>query len=143
MKKIISTDRAPAPIGYYSQAVESNGLIFVSGQLGIDPKTGKLVEGGVEEEARQALKNVFGILESEGSHPLAVIRTTIFLTDMSKFTAVNMIYGEMFKRDFPGRCCIGVSSLPMNAQIEITAIALAFTSNHVKNDILGMSMWQS
>lgn len=119
----ISTEKAPAAIGPYSQAIEHNGFIFVSGQLPIDPATGAFPEGGVEEQTRQSLTNLKSILEQAGSDLNKVLKTTVFLADMNDFAAMNGIYSEFFKAPYPTRCAFAVKTLPKGALVEIECIA--------------------
>ena len=123
MKEIVSTKRAPGAVGPYSQATVSEGLVFVSGQIPLDPATGKLVEGGVEAETRQVLANVQAVLAAAGCSLADVLRATVYLVDLSDFDAVNAIYAGAFDREPPARVCIEVSRLPKGAQVEIDAIA--------------------
>ena len=123
MKRIIVTDKAPGAIGPYSQAVEAGSLLFCSGQIPLVPETGKLVEGGVEEQAEQALKNVKGLLEGAGYSINDVIKITVFARSMNDFATVNEIYGKYFSKDFPARSFVEVSGLPRGALVEIEAIA--------------------
>jgi len=121
--KIISSQKAPAAIGPYSQALVVDKLIFCSGQIGIDPKTGNLVDG-IENQTKQILENLKNILEEAGSSLDKVIKTTIFLTNINDFSLVNQIYGEFFSSHKPARSTVGVASLPKGALIEIEALAL-------------------
>jgi 2-iminobutanoate/2-iminopropanoate deaminase len=123
MKKAISCDAAPAAIGPYSQAVVSGGQVYVSGQLGLNPASGQLAGPGVAEQARQALENLQNILTCAGAAMAEVVKTTIFLTDMADFAAVNAVYAEFFVEPFPARACVAVKALPKNALVEIEAIA--------------------
>ncbi|PIE71816.1 MAG: reactive intermediate/imine deaminase [Deltaproteobacteria bacterium] len=123
MKKIVKTDAAPAAIGAYSQAVISHPFLFISGQIGISPDTGKLVDGGVEAQVRQALCNLEAILTAGGAHSGAVVKTTIFLTDIDDFPIVNKSYLSVFKEDPPSRSTVQVAALPLGAAVEIEAIA--------------------
>lgn len=123
MKKIIATASAPAAIGPYSQAVEMNGMLFISGQLGVDPATGKLVEGGVAEQATQVLVNVGAILKEAGYSFNDVVKTTCFLTDMVNFKAMNEVYGRFYTEYQPARSTVAVKELPMGALVEIETIA--------------------
>ena len=120
----ISTEKAPAAIGPYSQAVEHNGFIFVSGQLPIDPATGAFPEGGVEAQTRQSLTNVKAILEKAGSGMDKVIKTTVFLSDMNNFGAMNEVYAAQFESTFPARSAVAVKTLPKNALVEVEVIAV-------------------
>jgi len=123
MKREILTDRAPKPVGAYSQAVAAGGFVFVSGQLGIDPKTGGMPEG-VEEQARLALGNLKAILEEAGSGLDKVVKVTVYLVDMADFAKVNEVYGAFFPKPYPARAAVAVRELPKGAKVEIEAIAL-------------------
>lgn len=122
--KFIATNEAPAAIGPYSQAVEVNGFIYTSGQIGLDEK-GVMVAGDVENQTHQVMKNLFYVLEAAGSHFNDVIKTTIFLADMNDFEKVNKIYAHYFGTHKPVRSTVAVKTLPKNALIEIDCIALA------------------
>ena len=124
MKKIISTDLAPAAIGPYSQAVQAGGLLFCSGQIPLDPGTGEIVPGGVAEQTRRVLENLQAVLNAAELDFSHVVKTTIFLTDLGDFALVNDIYGEAFGEDPPARATVQVAALPKGASIEIEAIAL-------------------
>ena len=123
VKKIVSTKNAPAPIGPYSQAVKVNGLLFISGQIPINPSSSKLVNTSVEAEARQVMENLKAILEAEGLTFLHVVKTTIFLSDMSLFSQVNEVYQSYFEKEFPARETVAVKGLPKNVNVEISMIA--------------------
>lgn len=123
MNKVIHSTKAPKAIGPYSQAVVVGQLLYTSGQLGLDPVAGNLVEGGVEAEARQALVNLGYILNEAGCDYPDVIKTLVFLKDMNDFARVNVIYGEFFKENPPARSAVQVAALPKGAAIEIEAIA--------------------
>lgn len=123
MKKIISTSKAPAAIGPYSQAIEFNGMIFTSGMIPINPENGELVTGTVEEQARQAIGNLVALLKESGSDVDKVIKTTVFIKDINDFGKVNEMYSQFFKTDFPARSCVEVARLPKDVLIEIEAIA--------------------
>ena len=123
-RNIIKTQHAPAAIGPYSQAIRAGDLIFASGQLGLDPQTGKLQEG-VEAQARQALANVKAVLQAADSSVDRVIKTTIFLADINDFAKVNAIYGELFHHEPPARSTVQVAALPLGGLVEIEVIALA------------------
>ena len=123
MKRVISTQNAPAAIGSYSQAIESNGFVYISGQLGIDPSNGNLKDGGVEAQAQQSMENIKAILEESKLGFENVVKTTIFLTNMADFAKVNSIYEKYFKRDFPARSTIQVAGLPKGGLVEIEVIA--------------------
>ncbi|MBR5176699.1 MAG: RidA family protein [Bacteroidales bacterium] len=122
--KQISTDKAPAAIGPYSQAISHNGMVFVSGQLPIDPATGVFPEGGVEAQTRQSLTNIKSILEQAGSGMDKVIKTTVLLADMGDFTAMNGVYAEFFSQPYPARCAFAVKTLPKGALVEIECVAV-------------------
>jgi len=124
MKERINTAKAPAAIGPYSQAIDSGaGLVFVSGQLPIDPATGAFPEGGVKEQARQSLTNTKAILEAAGLSLANVVKTTVFLADMGDFAAMNEVYAQFFSEPFPARSAFAVKTLPKNALVEIECIA--------------------
>ena len=123
----ISTDKAPSPVGPYSQAMRANGFIFLSGALGLDPTTGKLVEGGIVFETGQALDNIKAILEATGSSTSKIVKTTIFLKDMQDAIIVNNLYKDFFSETggaFPARSMFQVAQLPCSASIEIECIAV-------------------
>lgn len=123
MKKTVAVDNAPAAIGPYSQAIWVGDFLFCSGQLGIDPSKGVLIEGGVGRQAEQSLKNIRAILESQGLTPASVVKTTVFLTDMANFKEVNEAYGKVFDSEQPARSCVAVSALPMGGLVEIEVVA--------------------
>lgn len=123
MKKIISTPKAPAAIGPYSQAIEFNNMIFTSGVIPIDPATNTLVEGDITVQAKQAIGNLAALLEEAGSSTDNVIKTTVFIKDMNDFAKVNEIYAQYFAKDCPARSCVEVARLPKDVLIEIEAIA--------------------
>jgi 2-iminobutanoate/2-iminopropanoate deaminase len=124
MKKAIQSNEAPAAIGPYSQAIYSGGMIYVSGMLGIDPADGNL-KATVTEQAEQALKNLSAVLKEAGTDMGSVVKTTVFITDMGAFGAVNEIYARYFTAPFPARSCVQVSALPKGGLFEIEAIAKA------------------
>ncbi|BBF44378.1 bona fide RidA/YjgF/TdcF/RutC subgroup [Lachnospiraceae bacterium KM106-2] len=124
MKKIISTDKAPAAIGPYSQAIEVNGFIFTSGMIPIDPATNTLVTGDITVQAEQAIGNLAALLKEAGSSTDQVIKTTVFIKDMNDFAKVNEVYAKYFSKDCPSRSCIEVARLPKDVLIEIEAIAV-------------------
>ncbi|MDP4207867.1 MAG: RidA family protein [Bacteroidota bacterium] len=124
MKRIISTDQAPAAIGPYSQAVEANGTLYISGQIPIDPTTGKLVEGGVKEQTLQVLKNIRAILKAAGYDNNDVVKSTCLLANMDDFKDVNEIYASFYTENPPARAAYGVVRLPLGALIEIETIAV-------------------
>ena len=123
MKEIISTDKAPAAIGPYSQAVKVGNLLFTSGMIPIDPATNTLVEGGIEVQAERALENVKALLEASGTSMDKVIKTVVFIKNMDDFAKVNEIYAKYFTSDFPARSCVEVARLPKDVLIETEAIA--------------------
>lgn len=122
--KSISTNNAPAAIGPYSQAIEANGTVYVSGQLPIIPATGQFAEGGIQAEARQSLTNIKNILAEAGLGMQNVVKVTVLLADISNFTAVNEVYAEFFDAPYPARSAFAVAALPKGANIEIEAIAV-------------------
>jgi 2-iminobutanoate/2-iminopropanoate deaminase len=122
--KPISTDKAPAAIGPYSQGVDSGaGLVFLSGQLPIDPSTGTFPEGGIKEQTRQSILNAKAILEAAGLSLANVVKTTVFLADMADFAAMNEVYAQFFSQPFPARSAVAVKTLPKAALVEIECIA--------------------
>ena len=124
MKRIIKTNKAPAAIGPYSQAIQKGDFLFASGHLGIDPLTNNFVEGGVQEQTIQAFKNIKAILSEAGYAMSDVVKTTVFLDDMANFAAMNEIYASQFEGDFPARSAVAVKTLPKNGLVEIEVIAL-------------------
>jgi 2-iminobutanoate/2-iminopropanoate deaminase len=125
MKKIISTSEAPAAIGPYSQAVRSGNLLFCSGQIPLDPKSGQIVSGDIATQTRRAVDNIGAVLKAEGLGFENIVKTTIFLTDLADFQTVNEIYGSYFKSQPPARSTVQVSALPKGAKVEIEVIAAA------------------
>jgi len=123
-KEIISTNNAPEAIGPYSQAVKVGSMIYTSGQIPINPKTGEMVSDSIEEEARQAMENLKAVLEAAGSGLNSVIKTTLYIKDMNCFAAVNGVYSQYFKAPFPARSCVEVARLPKDAGVEIEAVAI-------------------
>ena len=121
----ISTTNAPAAIGPYSQAIKVGELVFVSGQLPIDPATGAFAEGGIKELTRQSLTNMKAIIEEAGTSMANVVKTTVFLADMNDFAAMNEVYAEFFAAPFPARSAVAVKTLPKGALVEIECIAQA------------------
>ena len=124
MKNIIHTSKAPAAIGPYSQDNRAGDTVYLSGQLGIDPATGKLAEGGVGAQARQSLKNIQALLAEVGATEKNVVKTTVFLTSMADFKEVNEAYAAVFNPDSPARSCVAVKELPLNGLVEIEAIVV-------------------
>ena len=121
--KAIHTDKAPAAIGPYSQAIQVNGFVFASGQIPIDPATGVFVEGGIQEQTRQALTNAQQILQTAGTDLNHVIKTTVFLSDIANFGPMNEVYAQFFTEPFPARSAVAVKDLPKGALVEIEVIA--------------------
>lgn len=121
--KSISTDKAPAAIGPYSQAVRTGNLVFVSGQLPINPATGAFAEGGIKELTRQSILNAKAILEQAGTDLAHVVKTTVFLADMGDFAAMNEVYSQFFTEPFPARSAVAVKTLPKGALVEMECIA--------------------
>ena len=124
MKKLINTTKAPAAIGAYSQGVEMNGMLFVSGQIPFVPETMELISDDVQEQTEQSLKNLVAILEEAGFGLSDVVKTTVFIKDMNEFGLINEVYGEFFKDDKPARACVEVARLPKDVKVEIDAIAV-------------------
>lgn len=122
MKKVISTDKAPAAIGPYSQAIEVNGMVFTSGVIPVDPATGQIPEG-VEAQAQQAFSNMSALLEASGSDMSKVVKTTVFIKEMNDFAKINEIYAEYFAQPYPSRSCVEVARLPKDVLLEVEAIA--------------------
>ena len=123
MKKFILTDKAPAPIGPYSQGVEVNGLVFFSGQIAIDPAVGKIVATDIEGQTRRVLANISALLDAAGLTTEDVVKTTVFITDIADFAKVNAIYAQTFSSLPPARSCVEVSALPSGALVEIEIVA--------------------
>lgn len=125
MKEIISTTSAPAAIGPYSQAVRWNGLVYCSGQIPLDPATGQIVEGGIEEQTVRVLENLRAVLEAAGAAFETVLKTTIFVKDMGDFAKVNEVYGRYFPANPPARATVEAARLPRDVRVEIEAVAFA------------------
>lgn len=123
MNKVISTTKAPAAIGPYSQAIQVGNLVYTSGQIPIDPVTGSIVEGGIKAQTRQSLLNVKVILEEAGLTMGHVVKTTVFMADMNDFAEMNAVYAEFFTEPYPARSAVAVKTLPKGAQIEIEVVA--------------------
>ena len=121
--KVISTTKAPAAIGPYSQAIQVGNLVYTSGQIPIDPATGSFVEGGIKEQTRQSLNNIKAILEEAGLTLSNVVKTTVFLADMNDFADMNAIYAEFFAEPYPARSAVAVKTLPKGALVEIEVVA--------------------
>ncbi len=124
MKKEIKTEKAPKAIGPYSQAIEANGMIFASGQIAIEPATGELNTGSIEDQTRLVLNNLKAVLEAGGSSFDNVVKCTVFLQDMNDFSRMNDVYAEFFKPPFPARAAVQVARLPKDVKVEIEAIAV-------------------
>lgn len=122
-KQIIKTDKAPAPIGPYSQAVKAGNMLFISGQVAINPATSEIIMSTIAEETEQVMKNLSALLEEAGMQFSNVVKTTIFLSDMQLFTGVNEVYSKYFSADFPARETVAVKGLPKNVNVEISMIA--------------------
>jgi len=137
MKKIISTSEAPGAIGPYSQAVRSGSFLFCSGQIPLDPKSGQIVSGDITAQTRRVMDNIGAILRAEGLTFGSVIKTTIFLTNLGDFQAVNEVYGSYFKQDPPARSTVQVSALPKGVNVEIEAIAMANEDGQTAYDTSG------
>ena len=123
-KMVITTDKAPKAIGPYSAGIQINGFVYTSGQLGMDPQSGNLVEGGVEAETKRALENLSAVLQAGGSNLRHVIKTTVFLRDMNDFAKMNGIYETFFSEQPPARSAVQVAALPKGAAVEIEAVAV-------------------
>ena len=124
MKKVIFTEKAPAAIGPYSQAIEANGMVFLSGQLPVDPATGEFAPGGVAEQTAQCFENIKSILAEAGLTTANIVKTTVFLADMSLFAEMNGVYATYFEGDFPARSAFAVKALPKGAWVELESIAV-------------------
>ncbi len=121
--KALHTDKAPAAIGPYSQAIEVNGMVFASGQIPLDPATGNVVEGGIKEQTRQALTNAKAIMEAAGLSLANVVKTTVFMADMNDFAAMNEVYATFFSEPYPARSAVAVKALPKGVLVEVECIA--------------------
>lgn len=122
--KVIHTENAPKAIGPYSQAIEAGGMVFASGQIPIDPATDNFVEGGIKEQTRMSLTNAQNILREAGTDLAHVVKTTVFLSDMDNFAAMNEVYAEFFSQPFPARSAVAVKTLPKGALVEVECIAV-------------------
>jgi 2-iminobutanoate/2-iminopropanoate deaminase len=123
-KEVISTDKAPKAIGPYSQAIRIQNMVFTSGQIPVNPSSGEVVDGGIENQTKQVLENLRAVLLKAGSGLEYVVKTTVFIKDMNDFAAVNNIYGQYFKEPYPARSCVEVARLPKDVLIEIEAVAI-------------------
>lgn len=124
MKKVISTENAPAAIGPYSQAIQTDNMLFSSGQLGMNPATGEFIPGGVKEQTIQVFKNIHAILDEAGFTTDNIVKTTVFLADMADFAVVNEVYAQQFTGSFPARSAVAVKTLPKNGLVEIEFVAV-------------------
>ena len=125
MKTIVKADNAPPAVGPYSPAVKAGDFVFVSGQVGMDPGTGKLIDGGIERQTEQALENIKAILEAAGLDMGAVVKATVFLQHIGDFASMNGVYGSYFEKDPPARAAFEVARLPLGALVEIEVVAFA------------------
>ena len=123
-KKVVASKDAPQPIGPYSQAIKAGGFVFASGQIALDPATGKLIEGDIKAQTERVLKNLTAVLAAAGSNVDRVVRTTVFLKNISDFPATNEVYGQFFKNEPPSRSTVGVAALPRDALLEIDVVAM-------------------
>ncbi len=123
MRKVIATERAPAAVGPYSQAIQTDRFLFVSGQLPMDPETGELVEGSIQDQTRQVLQNILEIVREAGMKRSNIVKVTVYLQNMDDFAAVNEVYAAVLGKNPPARACVEVSRLPKDALIEMGAIA--------------------
>ena len=137
MKKIISTNEAPAAVGPYSQAVRVGAMVFCAGQIPLDPKTGQIVTGDISAQTKRVMENIAAVLKAEGLNFEHVVKTTIFLTDLGDFQAVNEVYASYFKQQPPARSTVQVSALPKGAHVEIEVIAMADDSAKTASDTSG------
>ncbi len=124
MKKIIHTKKAPAAVGPYSQAVEANGMLFISGQIPMNPETGAVVDGGIREQTHQVMKNISALLDETGYTLSQVVKSTCLLSDMKNFKAMNEVYAEYYKEEQPARAAFAVKELPLGVLVEIETIAV-------------------
>ncbi|WP_425060672.1 2-iminobutanoate/2-iminopropanoate deaminase [Sporomusa carbonis] len=124
MKTVVSSDRAPQAIGPYSQAIKANGFLFISGQIPLDPVTGQIIYGGIENQTYQVLANLRAILEKEGLTFANAVKTTVYLKDMDDFAIMNKVYGQFFTNEPPARACVQVAKLPRDVSVEIELVAV-------------------
>lgn len=124
MKKVIATEKAPAAIGPYSQAIEMNGMVFLSGQIPVNPATGEVVEGGITEQTTQVFENIKSVLAEAGLTTANVVKTTVFMADMSYFADMNTVYAKYFEGAFPARSAVAVKGLPKGVLVEVESIAV-------------------
>lgn len=123
-REVVNTDKAPKAVGPYVQGVKADGFLFTAGQIGLDPASGKLVEGGVEAQTRRVLENLKAVVEAAGGSLTQVVKTTVYLTDLSHFQAMNQVYATFFEGHSPARSTVGVAQLPLGALVEIELVAL-------------------
>ena len=121
--QIVNTDQAPSAIGPYSQGVVAGGLLYASGQIPLDPQSGEIVSGGIAAQTQQVLQNMKAVVEAAGGNMNQVVKVTIYIVDMQKFSVVNEVYGTFFSAPFPARACVEVSKLPKGVEVEMDAIA--------------------
>lgn len=124
MKSVIATPNAPQAVGPYSQGIAVDKTVYLSGQIGLDPATGKLVDGGIAAQTAQCLKNIKALLDNIGATPKDIVKTTVFLTNIQDFASVNAVYGEFFTQDCPARSCVAVAALPLGSLVEIESIVV-------------------
>ncbi len=124
-KSVVKTSNAPEAIGPYSQAISANGLVFCSGQVPLDPQSGELIEGSIEDQTRRCLENLRAVLQAAGTDVADVVKVTAYLTDMGDFPAFNEVYGTFFEADPPARATVGVAALPKGARVEVECVAQA------------------
>jgi 2-iminobutanoate/2-iminopropanoate deaminase len=124
MKKVIHTNQAPKAVGPYSQAIEANGMLFISGQIPIDPATGRIIDGGIKEQTEQVMKNIGAILKEAGYTYADVVKSTCLLSDMDNFAAMNEVYAKYYLENPPARAAYGVVRLPLGALVEVETIAM-------------------
>ncbi|MBW8004168.1 MAG: RidA family protein [candidate division NC10 bacterium] len=122
--EVVTTEKAPKAVGPYVQGVKGHGFLFTAGQIGLDPATGKLAEGGIEAQTRRVLENLKAVVEAAGGSFTQVVKTTVYLTDLSHFQAMNQIYAAYFEGHSPARSTVGVAQLPLEALVEIELVAL-------------------
>lgn len=123
-REVVATERAPKAVGPYVQGVKGSGFLFTAGQIGLDPATGKLVEGGIEAQTRRVLENLKAVVEAAGSSLAQAVKTTVYLTDLSHFQAMNQVYATYFEANSPARSTVGVAQLPLGALVEIDLVVL-------------------
>ncbi len=122
-KEVVATKNAPGAVGPYSQAVRTGNMVYTAGQIALDPQTGQMVDGGIKEQTHQVFANLKAVLEAAGTGLENVVKTTVFIVDMNKFSQVNQVYASYFTGDFPARSCVEVARLPKDAEVEIEVVA--------------------